>query len=378
MSIKNLPLPLIIVMIMAPQILETLYSPALTAIRFDYQIDATQASHTLSVYFFAFAFGVAFWGMISDQYGRRTAMLAGLVLYTAGALLALLSNSFTLLIVSRAIIAFGAAVGSVVTQTMLRDVYQGQALGKMFAIIGMALSISPVVGMFSGGMLVFWGGRMAIFSAQAGLALLLLIWCWRALPETRQQTAGIALLPCLQEMLRDRQIWCSALLVASFNIMAFSYFSLAPFIFQTLGLTSEQFGYSGIVLAFGSLCGAAANRYLLQKGLCAYRQIQIASLLALLAAVAAWYWQASLMILLPCMMVTVAFGLAIPNILSQALKHYRNRLGAAGAILGLLYYLLIAGGLALAAMGQHLPLTLLGCSLLSLACSARLKGYAER
>lgn len=35
MSIKNLPLPLIIVMIMAPQILETLYSPALTAIRFE-------------------------------------------------------------------------------------------------------------------------------------------------------------------------------------------------------------------------------------------------------------------------------------------------------------------------------------------------------
>ena len=83
------------------------------------------------------------------------------------------------------------------------------------------------------------------------------------------------------------------------------------------------------------------------------------------------------MILLPCMAVTVAFGLAIPNILSQALKYYRNRLGAAGAVLGLLYYLLIAGGLALAAMGQHLPLTLLGCSLLSLACSARLKGYAE-
>lgn len=162
-------------------------------------------------------------------------MLAGLVLYTAGALLALLSSSFTLLIVSRAVIAFGAAVGSVVTQTMLRDVYQGQALGKMFAIIGMALSISPVLGMFSGGMLVFWGGRMAIFSAQAGLALLLLIWCWRALPETRQQTAGIALLPCLQEMLRDRQIWCSALLVASFNIMAFSYFSLAPFILRPWG-----------------------------------------------------------------------------------------------------------------------------------------------
>ncbi|MGL5387951.1 MAG: MFS transporter [Serratia sp. (in: enterobacteria)] len=377
MSVKKLPLPLIVVMIMAPQILETLYSPALTAIRADYQIDATQASHTLSVYFFAFAFGVAFWGTVSDQYGRRMAMLAGLMMYTAGALLAIVSSSFALLLVSRAVIAFGAAVGSVVTQTMLRDVYQGPALGKMFAMIGMALSISPIVGMLSGGMLVFWGGHMAIFIAQGGFALLLLIWCWQALPETRQQTTGMALIPCLMEMLRDKQIWCSALLIASFNVMAFSYFSLAPFIFQNLGLSSEQFGYSGIVLAFGSLCGAAANRYFLQHGLCAYRQIQLAGLLALLAAVSAWYWQTSLMILLPCMAITVAFGLAIPNILSQALKHYRNRLGAAGAVLGLVYYLLIAGGLALAAMGQHLPLTLFACSLLSLTCSARLKHYAE-
>ncbi|WP_025119146.1 MULTISPECIES: MFS transporter [unclassified Serratia (in: enterobacteria)] len=377
MSVKKLPLPLIVVMIMAPQILETLYSPALTAIRTDYQIDATQASHTLSIYFFAFAFGVAFWGTVSDQYGRRMAMLAGLMMYTAGALLAIVSSSFALLLVSRAVIAFGAAVGSVVTQTMLRDVYQGPTLGKMFAMIGMALSISPIVGMLSGGMLVFWGGHMAIFIAQGGFALLLLVWCWRALPETRQQTTGMALIPCLMEMLRDKQIWCSALLIASFNVMAFSYFSLAPFIFQSLGLSSEQFGYSGIVLAFGSLCGAAANRYLLQQGLCAYRQIQLASLLTLLAAVSAWYWQTSLMILLPCMAITVAFGLAIPNILSQALKHYRNRLGAAGAVLGLVYYLLIAGGLALAAMGQHLPLTLFACSCLSLTCSARLRHYAE-
>lgn len=377
MSVKTLPLPLIVLMIMAPQILETLYSPALTAIRSDYQIDTTQASHTLSVYFFAFAFGVAFWGTISDKYGRRTAMLAGLMMYMAGALLALFSSSFALLIVSRAVIAFGAAVGSVVTQTMLRDVYRGQALGRMFALIGIALSISPILGMLSGGMLVFWGGHMAIFTAQGGFALLLLIWCWKALPETRQQTTGVALIPCLMEMLRDKQIWCSALLVASFNIMAFSYFSLAPFIFEALGLSSEQFGYSGTVLAFGSLCGAAANRYFLQQGMCAYRQIQLASLLALLAALSAWYWQNSLMILLPCMAITVAFGLAIPNILSQALTHYRHRLGTAGAVLGLVYYLLIAGGLALAAMGQHLPLTLLAGSLLSLACSARLKHYAE-
>lgn len=373
MTRKHLPLPLMIILLMAPQILETLYSPALTAIRLGYQIGAAQASQTLTIYFFAFAFGVAFWGVICDKYGRRTAMLSGLALYASGALLALFSHSFTLLLASRAVIAFGAAVGSVATQTMLRDVYQGETLGKIFAIVGMALSVSPVIGLFSGGTLVYWGGSTAIFSAQAILALLLLSWCWRSLPETREQSSGIRLIPCLRAMLQDKQIARSSLLIASFNVMVFSYFSLAPFIFETLGLTSEQFGYSGIVLAFGSLCGAGANRYFLQRGCPPNQQIQMATMLALLAAFGLYYWQNSLMFLLPCMMVSVAFGLAIPNILSQALNHYRDRLGTAGAVLGLIYYLLIAIGLALAAISQHLPLVLLACSLISVACAATLR-----
>ena len=56
-------------------------------------------------------------------------MLAGLALYLVGAGIALLSGNFTLLLAARALIAFGAAVGSIVTQTMLRDVYQARRWG---------------------------------------------------------------------------------------------------------------------------------------------------------------------------------------------------------------------------------------------------------
>ena len=75
------------------------------------------------------------------------------------------------------------------------------------------------------------------------------------------------------------------------------------------------------------------------------------------------------MMLLPCMLISLAFGLAIPNVLSQALNRYRQQLGTAGAIFGLLYYLLIGAGLSLAAVGQNLPATLLVCSLLCLVCT---------
>ncbi|BEN78401.1 MFS transporter [Serratia marcescens] len=375
---QRLSLPLLVTAIMTPQLLETLYSPALTAIRSDFGVSAAQAGQTLSIYFFAFALGVAFWGAFCDRFGRRPAMLAGLALYLVGAGLALLSGSFTLLLAARALIAFGAAVGSIVTQTMLRDVYQGPALGRMFALVGIAFSISPLLGMFAGGALVAWGGSAAIFTAQAAWALALLLWSYGTLPETRRRQTATAAAPgiALTAILRDRHIWCSALLVASFNIMVFSYFSLAPFMFERLGLNSQQFGYSGVMLALGSLAGALLNRHLLARGVSAKHQILLGGLLAVASGVALFWWQHSLWMLLPCALVMLAFGLAIPNVLSQALSRYRQQLGTAGALFGLLYYLLIALGLTIAARGQDLAATLLLCGLLSLWCAGRLPAGA--
>ncbi|HCR2992034.1 TPA: MFS transporter [Serratia marcescens] len=375
---QRLSLPLLVTAIMTPQLLETLYSPALTAIRSDFGVSAAQAGQTLSIYFFAFALGVAFWGAFCDRFGRRPAMLAGLALYLVGAGLALLSGSFTLLLAARALIAFGAAVGSIVTQTMLRDVYQGPALGRMFALVGIALSISPLLGMFAGGALVAWGGSAAIFTAQAAWALALLLWSYGTLPETRRRQTATAAAPgiALTAILRDRHIWCSALLVASFNIMVFSYFSLAPFMFERLGLNSQQFGYSGVMLALGSLAGALLNRHLLARGVSAKHQILLGGLLAVASGVALFWWQHSLWMLLPCALVMLAFGLAIPNVLSQALSRYRQQLGTAGALFGLLYYLLIGLGLTIAARGQDLATTLLLCGLLSLWCAGRLPAGA--
>ncbi|QPI30295.1 MFS transporter [Serratia sp. CMO1] len=375
---QRLSLPLLVTAIMTPQLLETLYSPALTAIRSDFGVSAAQAGQTLSIYFFAFALGVAFWGAFCDRFGRRPAMLAGLALYLVGAGLALLSGSFTLLLAARALIAFGAAVGSIVTQTMLRDVYQGPALGRMFALVGIALSISPLLGMFAGGALVAWGGSAAIFTAQAAWALALLLWSYGTLPETRRRQTATAAAPgiALTAILRDRHIWCSALLVASFNIMVFSYFSLAPFMFERLGLNSQQFGYSGVMLALGSLAGALLNRHLLARGVSAKHQILLGGLLAVASGVALFWWQHSLWMLLPCALVMLAFGLAIPNVLSQALSRYRQQLGTAGALFGLLYYLLIALGLTIVARGQDLAATLLLCGLLSLWCAGRLPAGA--
>ena len=372
MNNKLPPLWLVVGLMMFPQIVETIYSPALTQIATQFRVSDGQASQTLSVYFLAFAVGVVCWGRLCDLIGRRPAMLAGLLTYGLGTLLALLVTEFETLLLARIISAFGAAVGSVVTQTMLRDSYQGSDLAKVFSVMGAALSISPVLGLVSGGLLAEQFGYLGVFSDLMVLALVLgLIASWR-LPETRPETTtSIALWPLACRMARDGGLWRSALLVALFNTMLFGYYSLAPFLFAEQGWSASEFGYSGAVLALATLLGSLLNKRLLGKGWQPASLIQMAASLALGAGAAVWASQSSLWFLLPMMGVVVAYGIAIPNVLSQALLAYREVAGSAGALFGLAYYLLLSLGLALAAGLQDLGLLIVGCGLVAVLCSGR-------
>ncbi|MBB6155219.1 MFS family permease [Pseudomonas sp. JAI115] len=143
-----------ITLLMFPQIAQTLYSPALGDIAQTFDVGPQTATQTLSVYFLAFAFGVVTWGRVCDRIGRRPTMLTGLALYVAAAVLALNVSTFNGLLLAQALGAFGVAVGSVVTQTVLRDRYQGSDLAQVFSRVGMALAASPAIGLFSGGALV--------------------------------------------------------------------------------------------------------------------------------------------------------------------------------------------------------------------------------
>ncbi len=245
-SLRRPPLWLLTLLIMFPQLVETIYSPALPGIATSYHVSSERAAQTLSVYFIAFAIGVAMWGWLSDCIGRRWAMLAGLICYGSGCALAVVATDFSVLLLARMISAIGAAAGSVVVQTMLRDTYESTALSRVFSVMGAALALSPVFGLLSGGWLVSLDGHTGVFTALVLLALLLLLLTATMLPETRpENTLRPSLAALLSRMMRDRELWKNTMLVALLNTMLFSYYSLAPFLFGQLGWSSRAFGWTG-------------------------------------------------------------------------------------------------------------------------------------
>ncbi|WP_421553737.1 MFS transporter [Pseudomonas yamanorum] len=366
MMLKKL-LVLAVALLMFPQIAQTLYSPALADIGQAFAVGPEAAGQTLSVYFLAFAFGVVVWGRLCDRFGRRPVMLAGLALYGAATALALGVRSFNGLLLAQAVAAFGAAVGSVVTQTVLRDRFSGAELAQVFSVVGIALAASPAIGLFTGAGLVQHFGYRGVLTALLLLALTLWTWCLWALPETRPASLPTASLRgTLGLMLKDAALWRSVGLVATFNIALFSYYSLGPFVFQRLGLSAEQFGYSGVLLALGSGLGAWLNKGLLKRGASSEQLVLAAGGVMLVGSVLVVLLQECWLFVLPMLLVVIAFGMAIPNVLGAALTAYRDRLGTAGALFGLLYYLVIGAGLTLAAWVQQLGWTLLVCALAAL------------
>ncbi|MEJ5105412.1 MFS transporter [Chryseobacterium sp. MYb328] len=360
---KTNPLWLLTLLVMLPQFVETIYSPVLPMVQEKFGVNEESATLTISMYFIAFALGVAFWGIQCDRIGRKKSLEYGLITYGIGTFAAVFAPSFMVLIAARIISAFGIAVGSIVTQTILRDTYDKDHISKVFSWIGIGLSISPVIGMTTGSVLASLTGHQGVFITLYLLAAVFYILSRRNISETHHSVKEInfqILTGLLKRMLRDWEIIRCCLLIMSFNVLLFSYYSLAPFIFKQQQYSSYIFGYSSIILAAGTFAGAKLNRFLLLRNITPKILVTSSVIGAFIASVFVWMLIGyGIYFLIPYFFIVMAFSIAIPNILSTALIHYKNETGSAGALLGLIYYILIGTGLATIGFIQNLGISCL-------------------
>ncbi|BAP30681.1 multidrug resistance protein D [Chryseobacterium sp. StRB126] len=334
---------------MLPQFVETIYSPALPMVQQTFGVNEESTTLTISLYFIAFALGVAFWGVQCDRIGRKKTLEYGLITYGIGTFAAIFAPNFMVLLAARIISAFGISVGSIVTQTILRDTYDKDHISKVFSWIGIGLSISPIIGMTTGSVLASSAGHQGVFITLYLVAVVFYILSRRNVSETHYSGKEIhfhTLFSLLKRMLRDREIISCCLLVMSFNVLLFSYYSLAPFIFKGQQYPSYIFGYSSIILAAGTFAGAKLNRFLLLRNITPKVLVTASVMGSFTASVFVWILTGyGIYFLIPYFFIVMAFSMAIPNILSTALIHYKNETGSAGALLGLIYYVLIGSGL---------------------------------
>ena len=141
----------------------------------------------ISVYFIGFAAGQFLFGPLSDHYGRRLPLLAGLGIYIAGTVIALLSGSFAALLAARVFQGFGASSPRVIALAIVRDRFGGREMARVMSFVMMVFIVVPILAPGLGEVILTLSGWRIIFYVLLFAAIGSFLWAWFRLPETRHE-----------------------------------------------------------------------------------------------------------------------------------------------------------------------------------------------
>jgi len=125
------------------------------------------------------------WGRFSDRYGRRPAILAGLLLTGSAYVIFAFAGSVLVLLLSRLVQGLGGGTIGVV-QAYVADASPPEERTKSLGWLSAVTSLGAVAGPAFGSVMISVGGRAAPGLAAAALALLVAGFAARFLVESRQ------------------------------------------------------------------------------------------------------------------------------------------------------------------------------------------------
>lgn len=165
------------------------YIPAFEAIGKDLNASNLQMQQTFSVYLAAFGVMFLFHGALSDSFGRKPIILAGLIVFLIGSIGCALSQSIGQLLFFRAVQGLSVGAGMVVGRAMVRDLFAPEESQKIMSMVTLWFGIAPAVAPIMGGYLYAHLGWHSIFWFIAAMTLLILAVSAYAFDETHPPDA---------------------------------------------------------------------------------------------------------------------------------------------------------------------------------------------
>ncbi|MSU89307.1 MFS transporter [Rhodobacteraceae bacterium 2CG4] len=265
---------LVALMISIVALATDLMLPALDDIGRDLSVaNANDAQMVVSAFFLGLAAGQMFVGPLSDSFGRKPVIYAGYALFVLGCILSMVTTSWSVMLLGRALQGLGAAAPRVVTVALVRDSYQGRAMARIMSFVMAVFILVPALAPAIGQGLVHLGGWRATFAGLIVPALVALIWFRLRMPETQPRaqrppfsvariTAGLG------QILRTRSAMGYTVSAGLIFGAFLGYLSSAQQVFQTTLQVGERFPlYFGIAALSVGASSVVNSRLVMRLGM---------------------------------------------------------------------------------------------------------------
>ena len=333
-----------------------LFVPSLPLVASGLNAGGGSVQLTLSTLLLGLSLGALIYGPLSDQYGRKPVLAAGLAVYVVAGVMAALAQSLATLVLWRFLQGLGASSGSVLARAIVLDRWRGEQASRALSWMAIVTFLSPVLAPLIGGQIASFGHWPTIFWVHAVAGTVCLAVALASVPRSQRDREShlLARIGAYGVILRDRQA------VGYIACMALGFVGVVPLIansswvFQDyFGLTPFQYGLCFSLIMLGGSAGAYINsRLVARAGITALVGVGTTSMaVGGTAALALTLLGGGIPgLLIPGVLYMFGVGFTFANALARTMSRFPHAMGAASAVFGVNQYLV--GGFVAAALSS--------------------------
>lgn len=178
-----IPLVLALLSMIGPFSIDTPF-PAFASMGEELDVSSAELQLVVTAYMLAFAAMSLFHGPLSDAIGRRPVILWSLGVYAAASVACAFAPSLEWLLVGRVAQGLAAGGSTIVSRTVIRDLFDGPRAQRMMSQVAVIFGVAPAIAPIVGGLLIQVGPWETVFWFMAVLALALVVMTAVLLPES--------------------------------------------------------------------------------------------------------------------------------------------------------------------------------------------------
>lgn len=299
---------------------------------------------TLSLFMLGIAVGQLFHGPLSDRFGRKPAIVAGILLNIAATVACALATSIEMLMVARFVHGFAAATGWIVSRAVVRDRFERSESARVISVMMFFHAVAPLTSPILGAELTAHFGWQAMFVFIAvfnvGVAALYIAVFRETIPARNPNALRFApMIRSFAEIARNGPFWgytaCSA---AAYGFL-FSFLGASSYVIITgFGESERTYGLMFAACMTGSLSGTFLGARLVTRW-GADPLLRFGMALAVCGGIlmAALSWAGvheAWAVFVPMFFCLMAFALIFPQSVAGALQPFPHIAGAASSFIG--------------------------------------------